>query len=128
MRALLDTHAVLWAAEGDVRLGTSAAELLRSLKTGEAVISDITLLEIAMLAKKGRIRLSVSTGEYLRGIQRNFPPLMIASEVAALAMDLELPHSDPFDRIIVASARHHELPLLTRDRNISASGLVRVVW
>ena len=60
MRALLDTHAVLWAAEGDVRLGTSAAELLRSLKTGEAVISDITLLEIAMLAKKGRIRLSVS--------------------------------------------------------------------
>jgi PIN domain nuclease of toxin-antitoxin system len=76
----------------------------------------------------GRIRLSVSTGEYLRGIQRNFPPLMIASEVAALAMDLELPHSDPFDRIIVASARHHELPLLSRDRNISASCLVRVVW
>jgi len=53
---------------------------------------------------------------------------MIASEIATLAMDLELPHGDPFDRIIVASARHHELPLLTRDRNISASGLVRVVW
>lgn len=128
MRALLDTHAVIWAAEGDARLGTSAAELLRTLKTGEAVISDITLLEIAMLAKNGRIRLSVSAGEYLRGIQRNYPPLMIASEIAALAMDLELPHSDPFDRIIVASARHHELPLLTRNRNISASGLVRVVW
>ena len=128
MRALLDTHAVIWAAEGDTRLGTSAAELLRTLKTGEAVISDITLLEIAMLAKKGRIRLSVSAGDYLRGIQRNFPPLMIASEIAALAMDLELPNGDPFDRIIVASARHHELPLLTRDRNISSSGLVRVVW
>ena len=128
MRALLDTHAVLWAAEGDARLGPSAAELLRTLKTGEAVISDITLLEIAMLAKKGRIRLSVPAREYLRGIQRNYPPLMIASEIATMAMDLELPHGDPFDRIIVASARHHELPLLTRDRNISASGLVRVVW
>jgi PIN domain nuclease of toxin-antitoxin system len=125
---LLDTHAVLWAAEGDARLGPSAAELLRTLKTGEAVISDITLLEIAMLAKKGRIRLSVPAREYLRGIQRNYPPLMIASEIASMAMDLELPHGDPFDRIIVASARHHELPLLTRDRNISASGLVRVVW
>ncbi len=128
MRALLDTHAVLWAAEGDARLGTSAAELLRTLKTGEAVVSDITLLEIAMLVKKGRIRLSVSAGEYLRGIQRNYPPLMIASEIAALAMDMELPHGDPFDRIIVASAMHHELPLLTRDKNISASGLVRAVW
>ncbi len=128
MRALLDTHAVLWAAEGDARLGTSAAELLRTLKTGEGVISDITLLEIAMLAKKGRIRLSVPAGEYLRGIQRNYPPLMISSEIAAMATDLELPHGDPFDRIIVASARHHELPLLTRDKNIFASGLVRVVW
>ena len=49
MRALLDTHAVLWAAEGDARLGTSAAELLRTLKTGEAVISDITLLEIVSI-------------------------------------------------------------------------------
>ena len=119
---------MVWAAEGDARLGTSAAELLRTLKTGEAVISDVTLLEIAMLAKKGRIRLSVSAGEYLRGIQRNYPPLMIASEIASLAMDMELPHSDPFDRIIVASARHRNLPLLTRDRHISESGLVRVEW
>ena len=128
MRALLDTHAVLWAAEGDDRLGSSAAALLRTFQIGEAVIADITLLEIAMLAKKERIRLSVSAGEYLRGIQRNFPPLPITSEIAALAMEIELPHGEPFDRIIVASARHHELPLLTRDENISASGLVRVIW
>jgi len=43
-------------------------------------------------------------------------------------MDLNLPQSDPFDRIIVASAQHHALPLLTRDQNISDSGLVKVVW
>ena len=128
MRVLLDTHAVLWAAEGDARLGASAAEMLRTLKAGEAAISDITLVEIAMLTKKGRIRLSVSTVEYLRGIQRNYPPLVIVPEIAAQAMDLELPHGDPFDRIIVASARYHQVPLLTRDRNISASGLVRVIW
>lgn len=119
---------MLWAAAGDARLGSSAAALLRTLQIGEAVIADITLLEIAMLAKKERIRLSVSAGEYLRGIQRNFPPLPITSEIAALAMEIELPHGDPFDRIIVASALHHELPLLTREENISASGLVRVIW
>ena len=128
MRALLDTHAVLWAAEGDVRLGRAAATLLRTLKTGEAVISDITLLEIAMLVQKGRIRLGVSTREYLRGIQRNYPTLAMNAEVAVLAMDLELPHGDPFDRVIVATAKHHELPLLTRDRNISESGLIQAVW
>lgn len=128
MRVLLDTHAVLWAAEGDVRLGSSAAGLLKNLNAGEAAISDITLLEIAMLAKKDRIALAVSAQEYLRGIQRNYPPLSISSEIAALAMELDLPHADPFDRIIVATARHHDVPLLTRDKNISASGVVRVVW
>jgi PIN domain nuclease of toxin-antitoxin system len=128
VRVLLDTHAVLWAAEGDDRLGGSAAGLLKNLKAGEALISDITLLEIAMLAKKDRIELAVSVEEYLRGIQRNYPPMSISSEIAALAMDLDLPHADPFDRIIVATARHHDLPLLTRDKNISSSGVVRVVW
>ena len=124
----MDTHVVIWAAEGDGRLGASAGELLRSLKAGEAVLSDITLLEIAMLAKKGRIELSVSAEEYLRAIQRNYPLLTITSEIASLAVDLNPPQGDPFDRIIVASAMHHELPLLTRDKNISASGLVRTVW
>ncbi len=102
--------------------------MLRSLKAGEAVLSDITLLEIAMSAKKGRIELSVSAEEYLRAIQRNYPLLTITSEIASLAVDLDLPQGDPFDRIIVASAMHHELPLLTRDKNIFASGLVRTVW
>ena len=124
----MDTHAVIWAAEGDERLGASAGELLRSLKAGEAVLSDITLLEIAMLAKKGRIELSVSAEEYLRAIQQNYPLLTITSEIASLAVDLNLPQGDPFDRIIVASAMHHKLLLLTRDKNISASGLVRTVW
>jgi PIN domain nuclease of toxin-antitoxin system len=128
VKVLLDTHAVLWAAEGDRRLGNSAADLLKNIKSGEAVISDITLLEIAMLVKKQRIHLMVSTMEYLRGIERNYPPLTITAEIAAIAMDLNLPQSDPFDRIIVASAQHHALPLLTRDQNISDSGLVKVVW
>jgi len=61
VKVLLDTHAVLWAAEGDRRLGNSAADLLKNIKPGEAVISDITLLEIAMLVKKQRIHLMVST-------------------------------------------------------------------
>ena len=128
MKALLDTHAVVWAAEGDARLGPAATELLRSLRAGEAVVSGITLLEIAMLAKKDRIRLSVPAEEYLRGIQRNFPPLPITSEVASLAMELELPQADPFDRVIVATAKHHNLRLVTRDPNITASGLAKIVW
>lgn len=128
MKALLDTHAVIWAAEGDSRLGQAASALLKSMEAGEAVISDITLLEIAMLVKKGRVQISVSIREYLRALQTHYPILPITSEIAAQAMDLDLPQADPFDRILVATAQYHGLPFLTRDKNIAESRLVQVIW
>ena len=129
MKLLLDTHAVLWAAEGDERLGSKAAAFLRRCRHGEAVIAGITLLEIAMLEKKGRIVLSVPLRDYLRGLQANYPALALEADIAALAMNLDLPGADPFDRVIVATAMHHRLPLATRDRAINGGRTtVRVVW
>lgn len=129
MKLLLDTHAVLWAAEGDERLGSEVASFLRRCRHGEAVITSITLLEIAMLEKKSRIVLSVPLREYLRGLQANYPVLALEADIAALAMNLDLPGADPFDRVIVATAMHHRLPLATRDRSIAGGRTtLRVVW
>ena len=128
MRLLLDTHAVLWAAEGDPRLGSEAATVLRHCSPGEAAISDLTLLEIAMLAKKGRVTFSIPLREYLRRLQSNYPVLTVNADIAALALELELPGADPFDRTIVATAIHHQLPLATRDRAITAANIVRTIW
>jgi len=125
---LLDTHAVLWAAEGDPRLGSEAATVLRHCSPGEAAISDLTLLEIAMLAKKGRVTFSIPLREYLRRLQSNYPVLTVNADIAALTLELELPGADPFDRTIVATAIHHQLPLATRDRAITAANIVRTVW
>jgi PIN domain nuclease of toxin-antitoxin system len=125
---LLDTHAVLWAAEGDPRLGSEAATVLRHCSPGEAAISDLTLLEIAMLAKKERVTFSIPLREYLRRLQSNYPVLTVNADIAAQALELELPGADPFDRTIVATAIHHHLPLATRDRAITAANIVRTVW
>ena len=128
LKALLDTHAVIWAAEGDTRLGVEAQKILKVCANKEAAISDITLFEIAMLADKNRIKLSISVAEYLEGLQRIYTVIPIAGRIAAEAVSLSLPQGDPFDRIIVASARYHQLPLISRDRKIQESALVQIIW
>ncbi len=52
MKYLLDTHAAIWAAEDDPKLGHRAKRALLDSGAGDAVISDITLLEISMLLKR----------------------------------------------------------------------------
>lgn len=128
MKYLLDTHSVLWAAEADPRLGPRALAELQRCTRGDAVISDITLLEIAMLVHKARIRIAVPLKRYLLEIQENYPVLAIEAAIAAEAFALALPQGDPFDRVIVATARYHALPLMTRDREITHSGLADVIW
>lgn len=128
VKYLLDTHTVLWASEADPRLGSQASEVLRLCAAGEAVISDITLLEIAMLVSKGRIRISLPIKRYLLEIQGNFPALTIEAAIASEAFALPIPQSDPFDRVIVATAKYHALPLITRDKAITRSQLVEVIW
>jgi PIN domain nuclease of toxin-antitoxin system len=128
LRYLLDTHAVLWSVEDDSRLGPRARDELRQCTASEIALSAITLFEIAMLHEKERIRLSIPIANYLGSLERRFNVLPIVSVIAADAVKLTLPHGDPFDRIIMATARYHGLSLITRDEHMAGSGLVKTLW
>jgi len=128
VKYLLDTHAAIWAAEDDPKLGQRAKLALLHSGAGDAVISDITLLEISMLVKKGKIQIQLSASEYLKRLQFLYPPVRITPNIATLAVDIPLPQGDPFDRIIVATARELQLTLLTKDQHITESKLVPTLW
>jgi PIN domain nuclease of toxin-antitoxin system len=128
VKYLLDTHAAIWAAEEDPKLGQRAKLSLLASATGDALISEITLLEISMLVKKGKIQIQISTSEYLRRLQLLYPPVRITPTIATLSMDLPLPQGDPFDRIIVATARELQLTMVTKDQHIMESKLVPTLW
>ena len=65
MTYLLDTHAVLWLLEGNTKLGHRARNAIKDSDPGDVGISDLTLLEIAMLAKKGVVSLQPNTSNIL---------------------------------------------------------------
>lgn len=92
-------------------------------------ISDMTLLEIAVLLGEGSHRINSSIEDLFTDLQDNpffrVLPLTyeIAVEVAAVGPSLR----DPADRAIVATARVHRLRLVTSDQRIVESKLVSVV-
>ena len=128
VKYLLDTHAAIWAAEEDPMLSQRAKLALLASAADDVLISDITLLEISMLVKKGKIQIQISTSEYLRRLQFLYPPVRITPNIATLAMDIPLPHGDPFDRIIVATVSELRLTLITKDQHITESKLVPTLW
>ncbi len=128
MKALLDTHVLLWWVNADGPLSRRQQELVEGANPEAPLfVSDITLWEIATLSSLGRIRLQLPLREWLE--QATAPPLVqriaitpaIAAEVAALPDSF---HRDPADRILVATARVLGCSLVTKDRRIILSGLV----
>jgi PIN domain nuclease of toxin-antitoxin system len=128
VKACLDTHAVLWSLAGDPRLGSQARGLIAHSKRPDLIISDIVLLEISYLSAKGRIEDADGIDALLAKVAESFRVIPINPEIARVALELDLPHGDPFDRVIAATAKTHSIPLLTRDRSITASGSVATLW
>lgn len=128
---LLDTHVVVWLVSESGRLSPAARSAIRrSRETGQGLaIVDITLLELAGLAGKGRLHLAMGTATLLEHVQS----LFIVRPITALACAkmLELPPSyprDPADRIIGATALVEGSPLITSDEEILRSKAIATIW
>ena len=127
MKALLDTHVLIWWLNDHGRLSPTQQEVIGSVRPEEPLlVSDISLWEVAMLHGMGRIRLALPLREWLDKaaapplVQRHGISPAIASEVAALPDSF---HRDPADRILVATARVLGATLLTQDRRILDAAL-----
>jgi PIN domain nuclease of toxin-antitoxin system len=128
---LVDTHVVVWLAFDQNQLSKKArAAIDDARKNGDGLaISDITLLELATLVSKGRIRLDISLESFLQEIEARFIVLSISGRACARIMGLPTVYpKDPADRIIGATALVEGLALITADREIIRSKVVHTIW
>lgn len=128
---LLDTNVVLWLAFDAGRLSKKAKDAItEARRTGQGLaVSDMTLLELAMLASKKRIRLKVSAASFLSQVETSFSVLPMNSQICASAFALPPAYfKDPADRIIVATAITQSLTLITADCEIRESAVVPTIW
>ncbi len=128
MKALLDTHVLLWWHGDRDRLSQNQWKVIAAADAVTPLqVSDISLWEVATLHSLGRIHLTIPLREWLE--KAVAPPLVrrhgispaVAAELASLPESF---HRDPADRILVATARVIGATLLTRDQRISEAGLV----
>jgi PIN domain nuclease of toxin-antitoxin system len=128
---LVDTHVVIWLAFDPSQLsakGRAAIEDAR-LKSGGLAVSDITLLELAALSSKGRIRLRISLESFLTEVEARFTVLPISGRACVRSLGLPASYpKDPADRIIGATALVEGLSLLTADREIRRSRAFPTIW
>lgn len=131
MSLLLDTHAWVWWTTRPERLSRSQrAAIERNLKDTNAVlfISIISCWEVALLSHGGKLRFSTPVEQWLEeasavpGLEvlpLTLPIVTTAAQLTSLR--------DPADMLIVATAQHHRVRLVSSDIRIEEAKLVAVV-
>jgi PIN domain nuclease of toxin-antitoxin system len=113
LRLLLDTHLLVWFLIDRKRI--SERLMVTLVDPANAVyVSAVTVWELTI--KVGIGKLSLPLDELEAAIaESGFGELSVTSAHALEVRHLPLIHRDPFDRLLVAQARHEGLTLVTRD-------------
>ena len=128
MTYLLDTHALVWSADDDKRLGTKAQAVI-VYEASTLAVSVASAWELSIKAGSGLLRLAPNVVKWFAQATRIGRIQVLPVELDHLA-DLEsLPHhhGDPFDRMIICQARALNLTILTRDRAFGDYD-VKTIW
>ncbi|MEM6441703.1 MAG: type II toxin-antitoxin system VapC family toxin [Pseudomonadota bacterium] len=115
MRALLDTHLLIWHADDSPRLPPAAAEIIATAEA-ELFFSAVSIWEIAIKTGLGRGDFEIDAAAFRDGLLENgFEELPVDGRHGAAVAELPALHADPFDRLLIAQARVEGLDLLTCD-------------
>ncbi len=127
-----DTHVIVWDALKPEMLSTKAQKAIREANKQDGIIfCEISLWEIAMLIKKGRLTVDASYLDFIRLVSdsNNYIFKGLSPEIAELSADLfARTNKDPADRIISATAIIEKANLVTSDKTLRRSKRIDTIW
>lgn len=126
---LLDTCALIWLASNQDTLSKAAITTIES-RSDSLFVSAISAFELAIKSRNGKIVLPLPASEWYREVCafHGVHELAVTGDIAAASVMLPQLHSDPCDRIIIATAQIHSMAIITRDALICKYPDVNVVW
>ena len=132
-RFVTDTHALVWHMTLDARLSPLARDVFRDADKGinQILVPSIILVEMVYLVEKGRLKPDWLGNLFSllsqQGKSYRVAPLDEATVVALMSISRAAVPDMP-DRIIAATARQLDLPLISRDAWIRACETVTTIW
>ena len=124
MRALLDTHALIWALEDSPKLSDIARDVIEDSRNA-ILVSTASAIEIAIKKALGKL----TAPDDLTGVieQVGFTGCPLSFDVAEQLARLPSHHRDPFDRLLIAHALREGVPIISCDEQMHRY-TIQVIW
>lgn len=116
MRALLDTHIVLWELGGSRRVSAAAQEAIETAT--ELLFSAVSFAEIGVKAALGKLTAPADLRAHV--LRSGIRILALEADHGLAVANLPMHHRDPFDRLLIAQARAEMLTIVTADSRFSS--------
>ena len=118
MKFLLDTHTFIWGCEDSDKLSYAAKKIINSADNLK-YISLASIWEFSIKYSMGKLKFEGGLSRLYEIVsQYGLTILPITKTHLANVIDLPFIHRDPFDRLLIATARAEGITILTADDNI----------
>ncbi|MBI1930482.1 type II toxin-antitoxin system VapC family toxin [Candidatus Poribacteria bacterium] len=127
MSYVTDAHSLVWYFMDDPKLSQNARDAFEgTVDSGVIIVPTIVLAEIMYISRKGKIPITFEdTLSRLEGYE-NFWIVPLDIDILKVAANID--SLEMHDRLIIATALYFDVPLITKDEQITKSQVISVIW
>ncbi len=129
MNSVADTHAILWWFTDNPKLGSKAVQIFQKCEKGDGIIFIPSIVIAEALSIFDKKRVAFDFRKLFTKITRSENYVIISLDVSILQKMIDLKNiPELHDKIIASTAKHLNLPLITKDSVLRKASDIKTVW